>query len=75
MNNNNITSKREIGVISFDTMARFDNPNMGLSEEEIFERMLPVYLNMDSDRPKTRPIDSTSCWPRVTGALKRGAHL
>lgn len=72
MNNQNITSNQEIGVISFDTIAKFENPNMGLSEEEIFERMLPVYLNMGSDRPKPQPIESAFYWPRVTRALKRG---
>jgi hypothetical protein len=72
MNNQKNTTRQEYGVVSFDTLARFENPNMGLSEDEIFERMLPIYLNMDSDRPKPQPLESTTCWPKVTKAIKRG---
>jgi uncharacterized protein YciW len=27
---------------------------------------------MDSDRPKPQPLESTTCWPKVTKAIKRG---
>ncbi len=72
MNNQNAIIKQEYGVVSFNTLARFENPNMGLSDDEIFERMLPIYLNMGSDRPKLQPLESTAGWPKVTKAIKRG---
>jgi hypothetical protein len=72
MNTYSVINKQEYGVVSFDTLARFENPNMGLSDDEIYDRMLPIYLNMDSDRPKPQPLESTACWPKVTKAIKRG---
>lgn len=75
MKNQSATTRQEYGVVSFETLARFENPNMGLSDDEIFERMLPIYMNMGSDRPTPQPLESTACWPKVTKAIKRDGNF
>jgi len=54
------------GVIQFVPFAAFENPDMGLTSEEKTTRLIDKYLKKD------RKPSSTSDWPRINNAIKRG---